>query len=148
MNKPKKYEGTKNTYFVIKEYKEQGKYITIPFAEGGNKDTERQKEIRRMFNKHTFTYTDPDSTEDVIYELNEACDYGKRKIDMPLPDHTDDYLIEFDNGVVVHIQVADEYYGRGDSETSINVPGVVIDNETIADEEINLVINWLKDVFQ
>jgi hypothetical protein len=143
MNKPRKYEG--NEYVRIKELKQSGEYITLPFAHYGVKETDKQKEIRSMFSGYHFCKSNMSDMEDVIYELNERCEYEKYDFEFPYDSYAD-YLIEFDSGIIVHIHAIDEYHGAGHIEQWINVIGIVVpDNAT--NENVEEVIEWLKEVF-
>jgi hypothetical protein len=141
------YQG--HAYYYVKDQKAKGRYISYPFRFSSETNTERQIEIRQMVDKygghHGFCYTDYDSAELVISELNTMFD-SKHKMSMPYTEGNIDWVIQLDNGVEFHLNCFDEYYGRGESETGIALTGIIVDEE-MPDEEITKSLQWLANIF-
>jgi len=127
-------------WYVHKKLIEEGKMISL---NGKRKDEpEYHKKFRQEF-KNLDLYLDMDEMEDLVYYLNKEVKLDDNDRDFEVPcDSTKEYLIVFNDKIIIYLCMIDEYMGMGDSTTYGHLESILVPEDTSI-EEVKKVKEWL-----
>jgi len=132
-----------NAYFKHKELIKEGKMI--PLGNGSKKgEPEYHKMVRSQFYHLDLYQSEEDGMEDFLSYLSDEVEIleGDSGFDIPLPDSSKEYIIIFNNKILLYFYFSDEYMGMGDSSQFVKIESILVP-EGCNNEDVREVRDWL-----
>lgn len=134
----------KSDWQLVREAENSGLCVSMNSVVERNR-TELNKELSSYFKEKLpkfKSYYDVDEGENVVGAINlymEDNNINKHRLDYPVSEGTDTYLIKITDNLSIKLEVFDEYYGQGESSTGVHIDRFIITEEATSEDVDKLI---------
>jgi len=134
----------KSDWQLVREAENSGLCVSMNSVVERNR-TDLNKELSSYYKEKLpkmKSYYDVNEGEIVMESINsymEDNNINKHRLDYPVSEGTDIYLIPITENLSLKVDVFDEYYGQGESSTGVHIDRFVITEEASTDDVDKLI---------